>query len=348
MGQNVKIVVDKDIPFIEGVFEPYAEVVYIPGGDMDAQSIKDADALIIRTRTHCDEQLLKSSKVRIIASATIGTDHIDTDWCDKKGIMVTNAPGCNAGGVMEYVFCALYAVAARKGINLSGKTMGIIGVGNVGSLVVQTATHIGFKTLLCDPPRAAREPGIPFISRDKLLEQSDIVSLHVPLNGETRAMCNSVFFKKMKPDTIFINTSRGGVVDETALKKSISKLGAVIVDTWCNEPDIDLELMGSVDIATPHIAGYSYRGKQNGTAAVVRSVAHYFGIPALFEFFPATEVPEGRSVKLNLRGLSQGEIASILSYNYPVYADDFLLRINPDSFDELRDNYRYRREFFVD
>ena len=343
----MKIVADKDVPFLAGVFEPYAEVVYKGGTDIGPDDVKDADALVTRTRTRCDAALLSGSRVKLIASATIGTDHIDREWCDAQGIVVRNAPGCNAGGVMEYVFCALYAVAARKAISLTDKTIGIIGVGHVGRRIESMARRLGFRLLLCDPPRAAAEGSFGFCSLDTLLAGSDIVTLHVPLDGTTRGMASGAFFKKMKPGAFFINASRGEVVDEAALLRAIPHLGPVIIDTWDHEPDVNRELLEAVDIATPHIAGYSYQGKQNGTAAVVRAVAHYFGITPLYEFFPVTDVPENEAVKLDLQDKGQGEIASVLSYNYPIYTDDFLFRLDPSAFERLRAEYRYRREFYL-
>lgn len=348
MNNKITILADKAIPFLEGVFEPYANVRYIPGGEIDAESVKDADALMIRTRTKCNEQLLEGSKVKFIATATIGTDHIDFPYCDSHGIVVRNAPGCNAGGVMEYVFSALYGLASRRAISLEGDTIGIIGVGHVGSLIERMGLALGFKVLKCDPPRAKSEGPFGFCDLDYLLQNSQIVTMHTPLDETTRGMADSHFFSLMQPGAFFINSSRGEVVDEEALKKAIPKLGPVIIDTWNHEPNIDLELMDKVAIATPHIAGYSYQGKQNGTAAAVRAVAHYFGITQLYEFFPKTELEENEAVKLHLKGLNQGEIAALLQYNYPIFTDDFMLRIAPGDFDKLRSEYKYRREVYID
>lgn len=343
----MKIVADKNVPFLCGVFEPYAEVVYKAGSDIGPEDVRDADALITRTRTRCDAALLEGSSVRIIASATIGTDHVDRDWCAARGIVVRNAPGCNAGGVMNYVFCALYAVAARKAISLTDKTIGIIGVGHVGSRIEHMARQLGFRILLCDPPRAAAEGPAGFCTLDTLLAGADIVTLHVPLDDTTRGMASTAFFGKMKPGAFFINAARGEVVDEEALLRAIPQLGPVVIDTWNHEPDINRDLLGAVDIATPHIAGYSFQGKQNGTAAAVRAVARYFGIAPLADFFPVTEMPENEAVKLDLRNLSQREIASVLSCHYPVYTDDFRFRLDPSAFERFRTEYRYRREFYA-
>lgn len=347
-NKRLKIVADKAIPFLEGVFDPYADMTYLPGDKIGPEDVRDADVLMVRTRTKCNADLLEGSKVKFIATATIGTDHIDFPYCDSKGIVVRNAPGCNAGGVMEYVFSALYGLASRKSISLQGDTIGIIGVGHVGSLIERMGRALGFKILKCDPPRAEAEGSFGFCDLEYLLQNSQIVTLHVPLDETTRGMANSEFFSLMQPGAFFINAARGEVVCDDALKAAIPKLGPVIIDTWNHEPDIDLDLMDKVAIATPHIAGYSYQGKQNGTAAAVRAVAHYFGITELYEFFPKTDLPENEAVKLDLKGLNQGEIASVLQYNYPIFTDDFMLRLNPENFDKLRSEYNYRREVYID
>lgn len=347
-NKRLKIVADKAIPFLEGVFDPYADMTYLPGDKIGPEDVMDADVLMVRTRTKCNADLLEGSKVKFIATATIGTDHIDFPYCDSKGIVVRNAPGCNAGGVMEYVFSALYGLASRKSISLQGDTIGIIGVGHVGSLIERMGRALGFRILKCDPPRAEAEGSFGFCDLEYLLQNSQIVTLHVPLDETTRGMANSEFFSLMQPGAFFINAARGEVVCDDALKDAIPKLGPVIIDTWNHEPDIDLDLMDKVAIATPHIAGYSYQGKQNGTAAAVRAVAHYFGITELYEFFPKTDLPENEAVKLDLKDLNQGEIASVLQYNYPIFTDDFMLRLNPENFDKLRSEYNYRREVYID
>jgi erythronate-4-phosphate dehydrogenase len=183
---------------------------------------------------------------------------------------------------------------------------------------------------------------------DELLAQSDIVTMHVPLDDTTRGMVSTAFFRKMKPGAFFINASRGEIVDDEALLKAIPKLGPVIIDTWNHEPDVDLRVMDAVDIATPHIAGYSYQGKQNGTAMAVRAVARRYGIKALETYFPETEDLDLHPVVIDAAGKSQGEIASILQYNYPIFIDDFMFRTDPGGFERLRSQYQYRREFYIE
>lgn len=343
----MKIVADRNIPFLEGVFEPYAEVMYRDGKEISREDVADADVLVIRTRTKCDAGLLEGSSVRMIATATIGVDHIDLDYCASRGIRVHNAEGCNAGGVMQYVFSALYGVASRKSIKLDDAVFGIIGVGHVGKKVAELAEYLGFKVLLCDPPRAEKEGYEGFCELEYLLANSDVVTLHVPLDETTCGMADEDFFTIMKPGSIFINAARGEIMDEKALKQAMPKFGAVIIDTWNNEPDVDEELIEMVDIATPHIAGYSYQGKQNGTASVVQAVAGFFGIPQLYDYYPATDVPEHEPVKLDLRDKKQGEVAAVFQYNYPIFTDDFRFRMEPGNFEKMRSNYQYRREIII-
>ena len=343
----MKIVADIDVPFLEGVFEPYAEVVYKKGTDISHDDVSDADVLIVRTRTRCDAALLEGTKVSMVATATIGVDHIDLEYCRERGIEVVNAAGCNAGGVMQYVFSALYGVAARKGIKIDGVTFGVIGAGNVGEKVAKMAEHLGFRVLRCDPPRAAKEGPDGFCSLEHLLENSQVVTLHVPLDETTRGMANEDFFTLMQPGAIFINSARGEVVDEQALIAASPKFGAIIIDTWNNEPNVDVELVEMVDIATPHIAGYSYQGKQMGTAMAVRAVARHFGIEALYDFFPEDE-PDHEPVLLDLKGKNHGQIAAVFQYNYPIFTDDFRFRMEPAKFEKLRSEYQYRREVYVE
>lgn len=344
----MKIAIDISIPFIKGVFEPYAEVVYLEGMTMRREDILDADALIIRTRTKCNAQLLDGTSVKIIATVSIGTDHIDSQYCMEHGIFHKNAAGCNAGGVMNYVLSALYGTAARRSIDLSNATFGIIGAGSTGTRVARAASVLGFKTLLYDPPRAESEDPSSFCSLDTLLEKSDVVSIHAPLTESTRGLADSKFFSKMKFGAFFINTARGEIVVEKDLIAAIPKLGPVIIDVWENEPYVNRTLVHLSDIATPHVAGYSYQSKQYGTSYAVRTVARFFGLKELYEYFPETTVKDLEAVKIDVLGKSQGQIAAAMQYNYPIFTDDFMFRINPDSFIQLRKDYKYRREFYFE
>lgn len=343
----MRIAVDKVIPFVEGVFEPYAEVLYKDGNSFVNSDLKDVDAMLIRTRTRCDKALLEGTNVKIISTATVSTDNIDSDYCKQNGIYVKNAHGSNAGAVSNYVFSALFGAASRKSIKLQGATIGIIGLGSVGQRVESLGRSLGFKILRHDPHREQIEWYTHFVSLDEILEQSDIITLHIPLNENTKGMVSTEFFKKIKPGAIFINTSQGDIVDEDALLEAMPKLGAVILDVWRNEPTINLQLLNTVDIATPHIAGYSLQGKQIASAMAVRAIARFMKISALYDFFPKTDIMEYQAVRLDVLDKTQGQIASILQYNYPIFTDDFLFRMNPTQFTEIRSHYVFRREFYI-
>ena len=342
----MKFVIDKAIPFVEGVFEPFAEVIYKEGPDIVREDLLDADALVIRTRTRCDATLLEGTSVKIIATATVSMDNIDLAWCKDHGIFVRNASGCNAGGVTNYVFSALYGTAARKSIPLSGATLGIIGLGSAGSRVEEMGLALGFKTLRYDPWRAAKEGPSEFCDLDTVLAGADVVTLHIPVNDSTRGMADAAFFARMKPGAFFINTAQGELVVEEDLIRAIPRLGPVALDTWCHEPDINRTLLDLVDIATPHIAGYTLQGKQIGTSLAIRAVARFFGLSGLYDFFPTTEIIEYQAVHIDAHDKTQGQIASVIQYNYPIFTDDFMFRMAPDRFSEMRANYSYRREFY--
>lgn len=323
-----KIVIDSAVPYIRGVFEPWFKVEYAPGAAIDAAMVRDAAALVIRTRTKCNAALLEGSAVEVIATATIGMDHIDIPWCDAHGIAAFNAPGCNADAVMEYVFAALNvfekrAVAAGRA-SLKGATLGVIGVGQVGHRVAEMGRKRGFKVLENDPPLQAAGTSRTLVGLDTLLEQSDIVTIHIPLWQQNRNFASAAFFEKIKPGAIFINASRGGIVDEDALLAVRGKLGGVAIDVWKGEPDINPALLEAADIATPHIAGYSVVGKINGTVASVRHVGEHFGIPELAGF------------KIE-HSYKPYDIDA-----YDILADDAALRANPAAFESLRTHYRLR------
>lgn len=322
----MKAVIDKDIPYIKGVLEPWFETLYLKGREISREAVSDADVLIVRTRTRCDASLLEGSQVGLVCTATIGTDHIDMEWCASAGIDVKSAPGCNSEAVKRYVWSAIDTLSKTRGFDMKGKTIGVVGVGNVGSKVADYAAEYGMKALRNDPPRERAEnlPKGYFTPLDKLLEESDVVTLHIPLEKENLNFANDRFFDMMRPGAIFINASRGEVVDEEALLRHREKLGALVVDVWKGEPDINGNLLAAADIATPHIAGYSVQGKINGTVAVVRAVGERFSIPELSGFsIPSVEGPFDPT-------------------SYDIMADDASLRSNPGKFEELRGNYKYR------
>lgn len=321
------IVCDDKIPFLRGVFEPFAEVKYLTGSRITRDDILDADALIVRTRTRCDCALLEGTKVRIVASATIGIDHIDTLWCEQNGIIWANAPGCNARSVCQWVGSTLSALSHLLGMDLRGKTLGIVGVGHVGSEVARLAPTLGMSTLLCDPPRAESEGAEGFVSLEDLTRRSDIITIHTPLTAQTFHLFDSERLKSLSSAQILINSARGEIVDGGALKSALREghLRAAALDVWENEPEIDRELLERVTIATPHIAGYSADGKANGTTAAVRSVANTLGIKAL-SGWKVESIPESAEPYYN------------------VLKDDTVLREHPEDFERLRSDYPIRRE----
>lgn len=348
----MKIVIDAHIPFIRGVLEPWAEVEYIPGREISPEPLKNADLLIIRSRTWVNRQLLEDSHVKTVISATIGTDHIDTEWCRAKGIRVKNAPGCNSGAVMQYVTAALVWLARRKGFRYGEKTLGIIGVGNVGSKVANTAKALGFRVLLNDPPRARNEGGKGFVAIEDILERSDIMTIHVPLNktgrDKTLSMINERVLKMAKKGMILINTSRGPVVEDHALKNWVNSgnSGGLVLDVWNSEPDIDRELLEMCDLGTPHIAGYSVDGKANATAMSVQAVAQVLNLP-LTKWYPE-HLPEPDNLRISLDNQKMDHqecIEKAVLHTYPIERDDDLLRTKTEEFESLRINYPVRREF---
>lgn len=349
----MKIVCDAHIPFLRGVLEPYAEVAYIPGQDISADDVRDADALMVRTRTRCDKALLEGSKVRFIATATIGYDHIDTAWCESNGIAWTNAPGCNSWSVQQYMGSLLVCLSRHFGFAPREKTLGIIGAGNVGSKVARLAALLGFRVLLCDPPRARKEGAGGFVTIDEIVAQCDIISCHVPLTRQgddaTYHLFDSSRIAALRPDQILINTSRGEVVDGQALKealKSKSILTAAL-DVWENEPRIDPELLGLLFIGTPHIAGYSQDGKANGTMICIQTMAKYLDLPlADWEVSDIPQPDEPAELTLDAESRRPQELlADAILHTYDVRKDAALLLSDVNSFEKLRSSYRIRREF---
>jgi len=347
----MKVVVDDKIPYLEGILEEYFdEVAYLAGAKISAKDVKDADALLVRTRTLCNKDLLDGSKVKIVATATIGHDHIDKQYCDSKGIVWTNAPGCNAFGVVQYVMSALCELSRRGLGSLSGKTLGIVGVGEVGRRIASVAPSLGLKVLLNDPPRARKEGDRGFVSLDELVDKSDIITFHVPLVRDgvdkTYHLADETFFAKFGSPKTVVNASRGEVVSGNDLKKAIreQKVAYSVLDVWEGEPTADPELLEMVDIATPHIAGYSLEGKANGTSMVVRRLLEYFGFEKVSAWYPASLPKLDYSIAFcGDNGVEIG-IAQCISQTYSIAADDDAFRANPDKFEQLRGSYGVRRE----
>ena len=348
----MKIVADDKIPYIKGALEPVAEVLYLPGNKTTPEIVKDADAIITRTRTICNEKLLKGSGVKFIATATIGYDHIDTEYCKKAGIEWTNAPGCNAESVNQYITSALFSWSMRKRTDLAGKTIGIVGVGQVGSRVVKTCETIGMKVLLNDPPRERVEGKGSFVSLKTIQEEADIITFHVPLNmdGEdaTYHMVNEEFLQNLKKLPLIINSCRGEVFDTEEVKMAIKTklISGVIIDCWENEPEIDMELLKIADYGTPHIAGYSKDGKANGTKMSVQAVSRFFNL-GLDDWQPSKiELPENPIISIDGKQRREYSIlAEAILSTYDIETDDNELRRDALLFEKLRGDYPVRREF---
>ena len=349
----MKVICDSDIPFLKGALEPHCEVVYARGSEISRDMVKDADALVIRTRTKCDANLLEGSKVRFIATATIGYDHIDTRWCESHGITWTNAPGCNSWSVQQYIGSLLVTMARQFGFSFREKTLGVVGVGNVGSKVARLAALLGFRVLLCDPPRARREGSGSFVSIDDIISRSDIITLHVPLlrDGEdaTFHMFDSSRLASMNRNQILINSSRGEVVDGAALKNALSRKNilAASLDVWENEPQIDPELLSLLFTGTPHIAGYSIDGKATGTTMSVQALGKFFDLPC--KDWEVTEVPpslQPTEFSIDVTGKTPQEVlADAILHTYDIKNDDAALRTDVASFEKQRSHYPVRREF---
>lgn len=338
----MKVIVDNKIPFIKEAIERIAdEVLYAPGKDFTPKLINDADALIIRTRTKCNRELLENSHVRFIATATIGFDHIDTDFCKEAGITWTNAPGCNSSSVAQYLQSSLLLLKQLKNIDLGKMTIGIIGVGNVGSKVAQVANELGLKVLLNDLPREDHEGSIAFNSLQTLAENCDILTFHTPLYKEgkykTYHLANDDFFHSLKRHPIIINTSRGEVVDTSALLNALDAglVTDAIIDVWENEPDINLSLLKKAFIGTPHIAGYSADGKANATRMSLNALCHFFNIEPNFQIEPP--LPENSN-------LTASDVEEAYLQMYNPQRDSEALKQRPNMFEKLRGDYPLRRE----
>ena len=320
----MKILVEKNIPYIKGLLEPWAQVAYLAADDIDAVAVRDVDALLVRTRTRCDEALLAGSKVQFIGTATIGTDHIDLDYCRSRGIAVYNAPGCNAPAVAQWVHAAIGYWMAQHGIaSASQLRLGIVGVGHVGSIVARWARQLGFQVVLNDPP----------LGLNGNIEDCDIITYHTPLTRDgdypTWHLCNEQLLERAQRCRLVLNASRGAVCDNDAL---LHWNGDVAIDCWEGEPNINAQLLHKAFVATPHIAGYSAQGKQRGTAMVVQALNEHFGFNA------PVNMPQAP-----LKGAECVTLESIASSYNPLLETE-VLKSHPEGFESLRNNYDLRQE----
>ena len=335
----MKVIIDHKIPYIKEAISRIAdEVVFLPGNAFTKEEVKDADALIVRTRTACNRELLEGSQVKFIATATIGYDHIDTEYCREAGITWTNCPGCNAGSVEQYVHSVLLLLKGEKGLDLEKSTIGIVGVGHVGSRVKRMAEGLGMKVLLNDPLRAERgESG--FVDLETIARECDVITFHTPLSRDgkyaTFHLVNDEFLLSLKRTPYIINSSRGEVVDTDALLAALAtgKVRDVVIDTWENEPDINQELLNAAFLATPHIAGYSADGKANATRMSLEALCRFFHIEATFDIIPE---------KVDIHFSTDKEEAFLQAYNPK--RDSEWLKESPQKFEWFRGNYPIRRE----
>ena len=347
----MRIIVDSHIPHIQGLIEPRAQVLYLAPDDITHEAVQDADALIVRTRTRCDATLLDSSRVRFIGSATIGTDHIDLDYCDSHGITVRNAPGCNAPAVAQWVFCAIHAwMQARHVSSPAGLTLGIVGVGHIGSIVARWAHQLGFTVLLNDPPKENKEnrdgsfdvifgPKLhqknrPYFTLEELQRRCDIITFHTPLTRDgqwpTWHLCDRAFLDGLACCSLMIDAARGAIADNEAL---LDWHGDVALDCWENEPNVSRALLDKCVVATPHIAGYSAEGKQRGTAMMLEALNDFYhwDIPV-----PTIAAPATGAQEVTLDGIAA---------SYDILADTTALKTTPTAFESLRNHYHHRPEY---
>ena len=333
--KKLHFIVEENIPYMRGTLEPYGTVEYLASDAIDHDAAMRADALLVRTRTRCDAALLADTPVRLVATATIGTDHIDLAWCEANGIRVANAPGCNAPAVAQYVLSALANLANRR---IHQYRMGIVGVGHVGRIVQQWAASLGIELMLCDPPRQRAEGGDQWHTLTELAENCDVITFHTPLTKEgpdaTYHMAGREFFHACRRAPIIINAARGPVADTEAIIEAIKegRIYQAVIDTWEGEPNISRELLDITSIATPPIAGYSRQGKMRATRAVLDAVTETFSLP------PIPFTGERPTPVLQHVNLPQ------LLWSYDPYADDTALRHSPESFETLRNTYALRSE----
>lgn len=336
--ETPRIIADEKIPFLKGRLEPFATVTYLPADLITPQAVREADALLIRTRTGCDARLLDGSDVKCIATATIGTDHIDLDYCRSRGITVCNAPGCNAPGVAQWVWSAILSQSNAP----EELTVGVVGVGNVGRIVAQWGRALGCHILINDPPREERgDSPLPIASHwsslEEIISRADVITVHTPLTRSgshpTFHLFDDDIIRKIPSGSLILNAARGGIIDENALIPHLVKGRlTAIIDTWENEPDINRETLANSLLATPHIAGYSYEGKQCATRMGVEALARYFG----FQGIDLSDLPSpSRHYHPSAEGITE-------SYN--LTEDAIPLFLHPEQFEKLRSDYNFRHE----
>lgn len=351
------IVADENIPLLDAFFAGFGEIRRYPGRAIDAACVKDADVLLVRSVTRVDQALLEGSSVRFVGTCTIGTDHLALDYFAQAGIRWSSAPGCNARGVVDYVLGSLLTLAELDGADLAGRTYGVVGAGEVGGRLVDVLRGLGWKVLVCDPPRQAREGG-DYVSLDTVLAECDVISLHTPLTREgeqsTWHLLGSDQLAALGQGTWLINASRGAVIDNAALRELLLEREDVlaVLDVWEGEPQVDLELADLCVLATPHIAGYSLDGKQRGTAQIYQAFCAWRGEPASVLLADLLPQPWLAEIGLQAETDPAWALATLCRAVYDPRRDDadFRRSLSNDpleqkaAFDALRKHYPPRRE----
>ncbi|SFN56168.1 4-phosphoerythronate dehydrogenase PdxB [Xenorhabdus japonica] len=349
----MKILVDENMPYAEQLFQQLGEVQAIPGRPVPEGVLDDADAFMVRSVTKVNESLLQGSSVKFVGTATAGMDHVDQQWLSQAGIGFSAAPGCNAIAVVEYVFSALMLLAEQDQFQLKDKTVGIVGVGNVGGRLAVRLAALGVKTLLCDPPRADRGDEGEFWPLEKLVKEADILTFHTPLNQsgpyQTYHLADAELLSALPDNRILINASRGEVVDNQALLSVLQngKKLRVVLDVWEPEPNLSLPLLALVDIGTPHIAGYTLEGKARGTTQVFEAYCEFLEQPRKTELADLLPTPDFSQVTVQGE-VTQSVLKRLMHLVYDVRRDDAPLRqvaAQEGAFDQLRKHYPERREW---
>lgn len=345
--------IDETIPYIKFAFDGLVDVKYLQPNQMIAENLRDVDAMIIRSVTRCRRDLLQQIPIKCIATTSIGFDHIDTNYCEEVGIKWFNAPGCNSGSVMQYIGSALAMYSIEKNVNLARKTIGIIGVGHVGSKVKYLAEILKMNVLLYDPPRAEKEGTEQFCKLEDIQQKADIITFHVPFieSGKyaTYHYANDDFLKSLKKKPLIINSSRGKVWDYEAVERALrnGKISDFIADVWENEPRPQQKYINQAYIATPHIAGYSKDGKANATIASVQAVSKMYQLPLENWSVPYLEMPETTEIEWKDNLSADNFLLHCLLSTYPILLDDQMFRKDITQFDALRLNYYVRREYMA-
>ena len=347
--RRLRILADAHIPYLRGVAEQLGEVEYLPGNQFTREAIRDKDALIVRTVTHFGEEILTGSSVQLICSATIGYDHIDTAWCDQNNVAWRTAPGCNAASVEQYVTSALLLLAHKHGFNLQAMTIGIVGVGNVGSKVAAACRKLGMRVLLNDPPREEREGKELFTDLDTIRREAHFITFHTPLTRTgkhaTHHLAGEQFYDNLPMKPFIFNAARGGVTCNRSLTRALQQgtVRGAVIDCWENEPNISGELLQLVDIATPHIAGYSADGKWTATKMSIENLIQHFALDVTPHY---AAIPAPEQTLIDLKDVPpEAQLAHAVWHTYHPLQATSALKASPQQFYRIRSEYPLRREY---